>query len=329
MFQPPLARPIRVETDADLVTWDLSAGYKASERVNLYGRIGTGFRAPSIQGRIMFCVDFEGGTNPETNCVSVADEEKITSVELGVKSELLDRKLRLNFAVYDFTVDGQQLVAVGGQSNTARLLNADKTNGYGFEADINVAPNPRWLLTFGTSYNKTEIDDPNLLVAYCGGGCTVTDPTIGPNARVDGNPLPHAPEWIFDGIIDYRTRPAPALVVREPRLGLPQREELLPLRVEGVQGRLARDRPARRLHLRRRQVRAGAVRAQPARRGDRPGRHRLQQPDRHDQRPADDRPRVLDPVLAPALAASRAGGALGPAGASFSARFRAPALDLR
>ena len=212
VFQPPLVRPIRVETDADLVTWDLSAAYQASERVNVYGKVGTGFRAPSIQGRIMFCVDFEGGTNPETNCVSVADEEKITSVELGVKSELLNRKLRLNFAVYDYKVDGQQLVAVGGQTNTARLLNADQTNGYGFEADVNIAPSPQWLLTFGTSYNKTEIDDPNLLVAFCGGGCTVTDPIVGPNARVDGNPLPHAPEWIFDGIVDFRNEAGSGLV---------------------------------------------------------------------------------------------------------------------
>ena len=34
-------------------------------------------RAPSIQGRILFCADFEGGHNPATNCVSIAKEEKI------------------------------------------------------------------------------------------------------------------------------------------------------------------------------------------------------------------------------------------------------------
>ena len=79
-----------VSTDADLVTWDLSATYKATENVNFYGRVGTGFRAPSIQGRILFCADFEGGTNPATNCVSVADEEKIPSFEVGLKTEIAD-----------------------------------------------------------------------------------------------------------------------------------------------------------------------------------------------------------------------------------------------
>jgi iron complex outermembrane receptor protein len=206
-FQSPTSGPIRASTDADLVTWDLSATFKATETVNVYGRAGTGFRAPSIQGRILFCADFEGGTNPATNCVSIADEEEVLSFEVGLKTELADRKLRLNLALYQFTVEGQQLVAVGGQFNTATLLNADKSNGYGFEADINWAPTANWLITLGGSYNHTEIDDPNLGVAPCGGGCTVLDPIVGGLARVDGNSLPHAPETIFNGIIDYR-RPA-------------------------------------------------------------------------------------------------------------------------
>lgn len=202
-FQVPTVRPIEVTTDADLVTWDFSATYQATGNVNAYARVGTGFRAPSIQGRILFCGDFEGGLNPATNCVSVADEEKITSGEIGLKAQIAQR-LRLNLATYLYRVDGQQVVAVGGQFNTATLLNADKTNGYGFEADLDWSPSSRWLFTLGASFNHTEIDDPNLAVATCGGGCTITSPIVDDLARADGNPLPHAPEWIFSGIVDYR-----------------------------------------------------------------------------------------------------------------------------
>jgi iron complex outermembrane receptor protein len=212
-FQTPTVAPITAKTDADLATWDLSATYRATEAVKVYGRVGTGFRAPSIQGRILFCADFEGGTNPATNCVSVADEEKIFSTEIGLKSELLNRRLRLNLAGYRYQVDGQQIVAVGGEFNTATLLNADKSNGYGLEVDLDFAPSSRWLITLGASYNHTEIDDPNLAVAPCGGGCTVLDPIVGGLARIDGNSLPHAPELIFNGIVDFRQPLASGLLM--------------------------------------------------------------------------------------------------------------------
>ena len=204
-FQTPTVAPITEKTDSDFTSWDLTANYMVGADVNIYGRLATSYRAPSIQGRILFCADFEGGLNPDTNCVDVADQEEIFSGEVGVKTELLDRTLRLNLAAYTFQLDGQQIVAVGGVTNTATLLNADKTDGYGFEADIDWAPNPSWLATFGLSYNSTELKDDNLTVAACGGGCTITDPIDADGSViVDGNSLPHAPEWIFNGIIDYR-----------------------------------------------------------------------------------------------------------------------------
>lgn len=204
IFQTPTDGPITRTTDADNLSWDLSATYEATDEVNVYGRLATGFRAPSIQGRILFCPDFAFGNDPAQDCVSVADEEEILSAELGVKSELMDRRLRLNATGYVYEVDGQQIVAVGGQFNTATLLNSEETEGYGFETDLELAPNPEWFVKLGVSYNHTEIQDEDLAVAPCGGGCTILDP-IGPNGvLVDGNSLPHAPEWIVNGIVDYR-----------------------------------------------------------------------------------------------------------------------------
>ncbi|HEX7155355.1 MAG TPA: TonB-dependent receptor [Thermoanaerobaculia bacterium] len=203
-FNTATIRPVRATTDDDFLSWDVSATYAMSPSVNFYGRVATGFRAPSIQGRILFAPDQDGGTNPATDGLSVAETEEILSGEVGFKSELFNRRLRVNGTVYSYVVDGQQITAVGGEFNVATLLNADKTRGYGFEADVNYAPARDWRVTLGASYNHTEIDDPNLSIAPCGGGCTVLDP-IGPNgALVDGNSLPHAPEWIFNGIVDYR-----------------------------------------------------------------------------------------------------------------------------
>jgi iron complex outermembrane receptor protein len=204
--------PVRASTKDDFANWDLSATYTATPTLNLYGRLATGSRAPSIQGRILFAPDTSGGSDPATNGVSVADTENLFSSEVGFKSEWRERTLRVNGAVYRYQVDGQQMTAVGGQYNVATLLNADKTEGYGIESDINWLPAPEWLATFGVSYNHTRINDPRLTVAPCGGGCTALDPIAGGLANVNGNSLPHAPEWIVNGIIDYRTLIGPAQV---------------------------------------------------------------------------------------------------------------------
>ena len=199
---------ITEHVDDSNVSGDLSAVYAVNENFNVYGRIGTGYRAPSIQGRTLWCPDIDG-TDPATNCVTVADTETILSFEAGIKTILAENRVRFNLTGYVFEMSDQQVTAVGGATNTARLINIDKTKGYGLEADIQWTPTAHWLTTFGASWNPTEIVDPDLTVFACGSGCTVTDPT-GPSpggtvAFVDGNPLPHAPDVIFNGIINYRS----------------------------------------------------------------------------------------------------------------------------
>jgi iron complex outermembrane receptor protein len=78
-FQLPTTAPIVRNLEDDFTSWDLSAVYEVNPLVNVYGRVATGFRAPSVQGRILFCADFAGGTDPATNCVTTADTEEILS----------------------------------------------------------------------------------------------------------------------------------------------------------------------------------------------------------------------------------------------------------
>jgi iron complex outermembrane receptor protein len=202
VFQGPTVAPITENTDDDFVSWDLSAAYAVNDDVNVYGRIATSSRAPSIQGRILFAVDFSGGLDPDNNGVSVANTEEIISGEVGIKSELFDNRLRLNLAGYIFQMDDQQVSAVGGATNTVRLLNVDTTDGYGFEADIEALLIENLTITMGLSYNNTEFDDPNLVTSPCA-ICTITDPIVNDFVQLDGNTLLHAPEWNFSGIARY------------------------------------------------------------------------------------------------------------------------------
>lgn len=190
-FQSPLAflgvgpiGPITAHpSDSDL-SWDASAVYQWNDQVNTFARVARGYRAPSIQGRLLF-----GDT------VSVAKPETVISYEAGIKADLWDRRARLGFTVFRYTVNNQQLTAVGGGANFNTLINADKTVGSGFELDAEANLTERLLVTAGLSYNDTEIQDPNLFIQPCGGGCTVLDPAgpIAGTVSLNGNRLPQAP----------------------------------------------------------------------------------------------------------------------------------------
>ena len=185
--------PIKVSDDQ--ISWELSANYRLTDKTSLFARAADGFRAQSIQGRD---VAFEAPP-------SVAESETIMSYEVGAKSDLLDNTLRLNGALFYYTIDDIQLSAIGGETQGNQLINANKGVGYGFEIDFDWRATPYFTLGGGFSYNHTELQDDSLTVAYCGAlnqsvqpYCTPLDPSAGDNlVFIDGNPFPQAPETIL------------------------------------------------------------------------------------------------------------------------------------
>jgi len=183
------------DIDDDEVSGNLSLAWSPDENTTIWGKIATGFRGPTIQGRD---IAFFGAP-------SVADSETITSFEIGYKTQFWDNRARINAAAYYYEVDDMQFSAVGGAANLIQLVNADEGNAAGFEVDFELIANEYLSFTFGYSYVDTEIDDSDLLVSGCGSAgnpspwrCTVTDPIrIVDGAtfyEVDGNPFPNAPE---------------------------------------------------------------------------------------------------------------------------------------
>jgi iron complex outermembrane receptor protein len=193
-FSPTFIGRRTVTTDADNTSGDVSASYALDKSTNVYARVATGFRAPSIQGRLLF-----GDT------LSVAKSEKVTSYEAGVKADLLDRRARIAASVFSYTIKDQQLTAVGGAANFNQLINAAKSTGQGAEVDMQLLVTEQLLMTLGASYNKTQIKDANLYVQPCGSGCTVLN-AAGPKAgtvSINGNPLPQAPKTTFNFTARY------------------------------------------------------------------------------------------------------------------------------
>jgi len=179
-----------------VLTWDLSALQELNEDVNIYARVAKGYRAPAIQGRILFDRD-----------VTTADSEHTMSYEAGIKTLLLDRRLRFNLTAFYFKTKDLQLSAVGGGTNANLLLNADAVKGHGFEAELEARPVHGLTLTAGLSYNRNKIDDNDLTVETCGAPCTVLDPIVFPGppsiVSIDGNQLPQSPKWIANFTAGY------------------------------------------------------------------------------------------------------------------------------
>lgn len=206
--QMPTVAPVTASTDDGVIAWDASLTYSVTDDLNIYARAARGFRAPSIQGRILFAFGQDG--------VTVADTETILSFEGGFKSTFWDNRARVNLSGYYFDVTDQQLTAVGGGSNMASLLNVEEVTGYGFEFEGEFNPWENLYITTGTSFNFTEINDPNATAFIGGSRPLFLDPQVGtgpapdllPIVSIDGNNLPQAPRWIANVTLRYSI-PAP------------------------------------------------------------------------------------------------------------------------
>jgi iron complex outermembrane receptor protein len=187
-------------------SWDLGANYNLDKSTSLFTRVATGYRAPSIQGRVLF-----------GDSISIANSEKVLSVEAGFKADLLNNTARITGTVFKYRVKDLQLTAGSGSTNQNRLVNAAKAEGQGFEIDAQAIIARDWRTTLGFSYNDTKIKDANLFVQPCGNanfaflqpnvGCNVLDPA-GPlpgTVSINGNPLPRAPKVVWNWTLKYST----------------------------------------------------------------------------------------------------------------------------
>jgi iron complex outermembrane receptor protein len=176
---------LATSTSDSKVSWDLSATYKLTPDVNVYGRVATGYRGSSILPPSAF------------NPLSTAKPETVLSYEVGTKADLFDKRARVAFDVFRYEVKDQQLTEVGGGGNSNSLKTAKKVIGQGLELTLDAYVMDNLLVSLSGSVNDTKIKDPGLTVFGCGGGCTVTNPSAGAGSFfIDGNPLPNAPKYV-------------------------------------------------------------------------------------------------------------------------------------
>lgn len=186
-FLPSPSPLYTAHPESNNVSWDLGANYTLDKATSIYARVATGYRAPSIQGRVLFA-----------NGISIAETETNLSFEAGIKKDLFENTARISATVFHYDAKDLQLTAGSGSVNQNKLVNADKATGQGFEVEMQANLNRYFKAAIGTSYNDTEIKDAQLFVAKCGATCTATnkDGPFPGTVSLNGNPLPRAPKWV-------------------------------------------------------------------------------------------------------------------------------------
>jgi iron complex outermembrane receptor protein len=145
-------------------SWDLSASYKFSDVMTLYGAVQSGYQSGQYPAR-PFCLigsfDFGTGTLSRPNCFVANDNVTAVNYEVGLKGQPLDN-LRMSIAVFNTEYSDlpyQVSTTVGGGFNTQSIIVDQTSRGLEWESTWLATDQFRLYTTLG--YIDADVDDPN------------------------------------------------------------------------------------------------------------------------------------------------------------------------
>lgn len=126
----------------------LTANYSINEDVAVYGTVSTGYRAGGYNARASSIADFNQNF----------DEETVTNLEAGIKSDWFDSRLRVNASIFHLEYDDAQVsqfkAGAGGASSIISNAGALETDG--IELEITALPLPGLMVTATYGYQDSQ-----------------------------------------------------------------------------------------------------------------------------------------------------------------------------
>lgn len=126
----------------------ITLAYEATEHVNVYAKYSTGYRAGGASSRSLTYRSFR--------------PEEVEAYEIGVKSDLFARRLRLNAAIYAMDRTDSQLdfSLITGTRNTLETVNAPgKTKIRGLEVEGQFQATDNLRLSAAYTYTNAKVPD--------------------------------------------------------------------------------------------------------------------------------------------------------------------------
>lgn len=188
-LSPALDFPLGPTADSRKVTkltWRAAVDHHINDDVMIYASYNRGFKS--------------GGYDPTSVAVaSYIKPEVLDAFEVGLKSDLLDRHLRINAAAFYYDFQDIQLNTY--LNGLPAVYNGKSAKTYGLDLDITAVPAAGLTLTAGLGYVHDRFDDFQI-------ARTAIVPTGGitqlANISADGKRLPNTPDWTVDLGIEYK-----------------------------------------------------------------------------------------------------------------------------
>ncbi|MBC2668798.1 TonB-dependent receptor domain-containing protein [Novosphingobium piscinae] len=117
-------------------TWRASLKYEFSPTVNVFGTVSTGYKGQTY--------DLTTGFNNNRAAAGPIKPEKSRDIEVGIRSQLFDRKVTLNVTLFDTAyrnLQAQTIETLADGTANFRLTNVGKLSTKGVEIDTLVRPN--------------------------------------------------------------------------------------------------------------------------------------------------------------------------------------------
>ena len=181
---------LRVERNAD------TSGDFVTQKESwsdLTSKVGVDYSfSDDVMGYLTFSEGFKSGAFNFAGGPPV-EPEFITAYEVGLKSTLMDRRLRLNMSIFDYDYENLQVQAFNPQTFTATISNAAKASIQGLEVAATALVSESFRADIGLSWLDAEYDE------FIG-----VNPVVrGEGIDLSGNKLPQAPEFTANIGLSY------------------------------------------------------------------------------------------------------------------------------
>jgi len=184
----PFTNDTGLKREGGNTTGMLSVLYTPTEDMTYYATLANGFKSGGFNGTAGEIADRE------------YDDEQSVNFEVGIKSELMNKRLRLNVAAYRTEYTDFQALSFNGDAASFYVVNAPEqvTQGVDFDAEFVVTSNI--VSGLSLAYLDAEYKDYQQGPCYAGNPDEVIDNSAGALIStgvcdLSGRSLPFAPKW--------------------------------------------------------------------------------------------------------------------------------------